>query len=100
MESKLGMSIRNLNRAGKISGTYDSRSFSYALLLPALFLFVSGDVRGALNPTQAITQYTQDVWRTEAGLPHNSVLAIAQTPDGYLWLATEEGLARFDGVRF
>ncbi len=35
-----------------------------------------------------------------AGLPNNSVLAIAQTPDGYLWLGTEEGLARFDGVRF
>jgi signal transduction histidine kinase/ligand-binding sensor domain-containing protein len=39
-------------------------------------------------------------WRTEDGLPQNSVLSIAQTPDGYLWLATYNGLARFDGVRF
>jgi signal transduction histidine kinase/streptogramin lyase len=37
---------------------------------------------------------------TENGLPQNIVRAIAQTPDGYLWLATFNGLARFDGVRF
>ncbi len=39
-------------------------------------------------------------WQTEDGLPQSSVLSIAQTPDGYLWLATFDGLARFDGVRF
>ncbi len=60
-------------------------------------------VRGVyanLDPRLAITQYTQDVWNTETGLPQNSILAIAQTSEGYLWLATEEGLARFDGVHF
>ncbi|MGA8025723.1 MAG: two-component regulator propeller domain-containing protein [Bryobacteraceae bacterium] len=56
--------------------------------------------RGALDPAKAITQYTQDVWNTDAGLPQNSILAIAQTRNGYLWLGTEDGLARFDGVRF
>jgi ligand-binding sensor domain-containing protein/signal transduction histidine kinase len=39
-------------------------------------------------------------WGTEAGLPQNSVNAIVQTRDGYLWLGTQDGLARFDGVRF
>lgn len=39
-------------------------------------------------------------WTTEDGLPQNSVAAIAQTPDGYLWLGTFGGLARFDGVKF
>ena len=39
-------------------------------------------------------------WDTASGLPHNTVRAIEQTPDGYLWLGTENGLARFDGVRF
>jgi signal transduction histidine kinase/ligand-binding sensor domain-containing protein len=39
-------------------------------------------------------------WDTASGLPHNTVRAIAQTPDGYLWIGTENGLARFDGVRF
>jgi len=39
-------------------------------------------------------------WDTSGGLPHNTVRAIAQTPGGYLWIGTENGLARFDGVRF
>ena len=39
-------------------------------------------------------------WGIGAGLPQNSVNAIVQTPDGYLWLGTRDGLARFDGVRF
>ena len=39
-------------------------------------------------------------WNTENGLPQNSVNRIVQTPDGYLWLATFDGLARFDGARF
>ncbi|MGA2246763.1 MAG: two-component regulator propeller domain-containing protein [Verrucomicrobiota bacterium] len=39
-------------------------------------------------------------WGTEAGLPQNSVNAIVQSRDGYLWLATRDGLARFDGIRF
>src|SRR5690242_12656973 len=44
--------------------------------------------------------YLIDVWRGENGLPSSSVTAIAQTPDGYLWVGTYNGLARFDGVRF
>jgi len=39
-------------------------------------------------------------WNTDKGLPDNTVTAIVQTRDGYLWLATYAGLARFDGVRF
>ena len=39
-------------------------------------------------------------WDTEAGLPQNSVNAIVQTHDGYLWLGTQDGLARFDGIHF
>ena len=44
--------------------------------------------------------YLVDVWTSETGLPDSSVAAIAQTPDGYLWVGTYNGLARFDGVRF
>ena len=44
--------------------------------------------------------YSTDVWTSENGLPDSSVMAIAQTPDGYLWVGTYNGLARFDGVRF
>ena len=48
----------------------------------------------------AQAQYRFDNWTTEHGLPQNSVLAITQTHDGYLWLATYNGLVRFDGMRF
>ncbi|MDR3404149.1 MAG: two-component regulator propeller domain-containing protein [Chthoniobacter sp.] len=44
--------------------------------------------------------YDLRTWDTDDGLPENTVTGIAQTTDGYLWLATEGGLARFDGVRF
>src|SRR6516225_5819618 len=44
--------------------------------------------------------YLIDVWDTENHLPNSSVTAIAQTPDGYLWVGTYNGLARFDGLRF
>ncbi len=45
-------------------------------------------------------QYVRRSWQTEEGLPQNSVYAIAQTSDGYVWLGTEGGLARFDGLEF
>jgi signal transduction histidine kinase/ligand-binding sensor domain-containing protein len=54
----------------------------------------------ALNPRRALTQYTRTVWTQEHGLPQDSIRAIAQTKDGYLWLGTDEGLARFDGYDF
>jgi ligand-binding sensor domain-containing protein len=48
----------------------------------------------------ANAQYRFDSWTTENGLPQNSVHAIHQTRDGYLWVATFGGLVRFDGVSF
>ena len=54
----------------------------------------------ALDPGKASTQYIHEVWQTQDGLPQNSVRAITQTNDGYLWLGTPAGLVRFDGVRF
>jgi signal transduction histidine kinase/ligand-binding sensor domain-containing protein len=45
-------------------------------------------------------EYLTDVWTTDDGLPDSSVTAIAQTPDGYLWVGTYNGLVRFDGLRF
>jgi ligand-binding sensor domain-containing protein len=48
----------------------------------------------------APTQYIHRVWTREHGLPDNEVHAILQSRDGYLWLGTSRGLARFDGLRF
>lgn len=45
-------------------------------------------------------EYGFDLWTTANGLPQNTVTGVVQTPDGYLWLSTFDGLARFDGVRF
>jgi signal transduction histidine kinase/ligand-binding sensor domain-containing protein len=52
------------------------------------------------SASAAAIQYHIDVWTTENGLPQNIIRDICQTPDGYLWLATHDGMARFDGVRF
>jgi diguanylate cyclase (GGDEF)-like protein len=54
----------------------------------------------ALEPSRALTQARLATWTTEDGLPQNTVDAIVQTRDGYLWLGTEEGVVRFDGARF
>ncbi|WP_241757879.1 two-component regulator propeller domain-containing protein [Myxococcus landrumensis] len=54
----------------------------------------------ALDPQRRVSQYSQDSWRSDDGLPQNSLLALAQTRDGYVWLGTWEGLVRFDGARF
>lgn len=49
---------------------------------------------------QVLRYLSQQAWSTEEGLPQSSVHSIVQTPDGYLWIATEGGLARFDGISF
>ncbi len=53
----------------------------------------------ALEPGKRPSQYIFERWGADEGLPQNSVNAIAESPDGFLWLATFEGLARFDGQR-
>jgi diguanylate cyclase (GGDEF)-like protein len=70
-----------------------------AALAAALFAALAMPCTG-LDPHKAVTQYAQQVWKTDAGLPQNSIQAILQTRDGYLWLGTERGLVRFDGVQF
>jgi ligand-binding sensor domain-containing protein len=54
----------------------------------------------AISPRLGLAQYRFDHWTADNGLPQNSVRDIVQTRDGYLWLATLDGLVRFDGVRF
>ena len=71
----------------------------HTLLCTLAFLACAGPA-AALEPALAITQYSLKAWQTDQGLPQNSVFAVTQTQDGYLWLATQEGLVRFDGVRF
>jgi signal transduction histidine kinase/ligand-binding sensor domain-containing protein/DNA-binding response OmpR family regulator len=75
-------------------------SFACALLLGLPTSAWSQTPVSGLDPQKPITQYVHDVWQIDQGLPQNSVFAMAQTRDGYLWVGTEAGLARFDGVAF
>ncbi len=77
---------RNLIVAGRIAALLLGGNLLPAQLFP-------------LDPSKAVTQYTHQVWEGEHGLA-GSVASIVQTHDGYLWIATQAGLARFDGLRF
>ncbi len=77
-----------------------ARGAWWLALLWATLVCLVKDARAQLDPAQPISQYVHQVWQDDQGLPQNDVLAITPTRDGYLWIGTEEGLARFDGVHF
>jgi len=54
----------------------------------------------ALDPGKAFEHYVSDTWSIKEGLPQISALAITQDRTGYIWVGTQSGVARFDGVRF
>lgn len=62
-------------------------------------LLISGGALAARNPASPFADLHHTAWRGDDGAPAN-IVAIAQTPDGFLWLGTGGGLFRFDGVRF
>ena len=82
-----------------MAGTSSTDAFVCAVVALACALLAASPAQ-ALDPERKISDYSLDFWLPEQGLPQASVQAIAQTSDGYLWLGTQEGLARFDGVRF
>jgi DNA-binding response OmpR family regulator/ligand-binding sensor domain-containing protein/signal transduction histidine kinase len=66
-----------------------------------LFLWISfASMLLALDPDKTISQHSVHTWNIEGGLPGNSVFAVEQTRDGYLWIGTKNGLVRFDGINF
>ena len=70
-----------------------------AAIVLVLVPCVGGSV-SALGQEIELARHGAAVWRQPQGLPQNTVLAILQTRDGYLWVGTKGGLSRFDGVRF
>ena len=68
--------------------------FFFILCNAILFSLVSPALAEGQNP------YFARTWLAEDGLPDNRVVGLAQTADGYLWVATQGGVVRFDGVRF
>ena len=69
-------------------------------LLAAAAATVDATSAVALDPSRKVADYLIDFWQEDAGLPQKFVYVIRQTSDGYLWIGTRGGLARFDGVRF
>ncbi len=73
----------------------------YVLLAVVLILLpLSAQQPSGLSTSKRVTQYRLDTWQEVQGLKHNSIIALAQSSDGYLWLATYGELYRFDGVHF
>src|ERR1700761_3050319 len=64
----------------------------------AFILLAAPQYAFSLDPTLDINQYAHATWKVRDGFSKGAIYSIAQTPDGYLWLGTEFGLLRFDGV--
>ncbi|HEY0760721.1 MAG TPA: two-component regulator propeller domain-containing protein [Acidisarcina sp.] len=79
-----------MRQSSTIAGSI--RRLLLVLLLPA--------VAQGLDRQQDLGHFGHQSWQTENGLPQNTVRAVLQTRDGYLWLATDGGLVRFDGAQF
>jgi diguanylate cyclase (GGDEF)-like protein len=69
-------------------------------LLTGLLALLSAGNAYALDPAKAFDHYVSTTWSIQEGLPQISSLTIAQDQTGYIWVGTQNGLARFDGVRF
>src|SRR5215469_3964275 len=87
--------LDRLNRAGASSSSMTPRNSRTMACASAWALFLLCPVMGL-----AKSGWLSRVWRSDDGLPNNNISAIAQTPDGYLWLATPNHLVRFDGDQF
>ena len=74
--------------------------FAAALLAMVCVPLLESPLAAQDSPSTPSSDYLLHVWQRNDGLPHNTVSAIAQTRDGYLWVGTYEGLVRFDGAKF
>jgi signal transduction histidine kinase len=68
-------------------------------VVAAALLLLSIPCAFGLDPSLDISQYAHTSWKVRDGFTKGAITSLAQTPDGYLWLGTEFGLVRFDGVR-
>lgn len=73
------------------------RDLCHAVLAAVVFCAAAA---WGLDPHQSLRRYGYQSWQTDSGLPQNTVHAVLQTSDGYMWFATEAGLVRFDSVAF
>lgn len=88
--------------ASLLSAPRPPRCAGASLALAAVLLVGLGapSPARALDPSRRIDQFLTKRWTPADGLPHRTVYDLVQSRDGYLWIATQNGLARFDGFRF
>lgn len=81
---------------------YSHGSVTHLLALVLIALPLSGDSPkpAPLDPAMPMRHYVHQTWTEDSALPETSILCLAQTLDGYLWIGSEEGLMRFDGHTF
>jgi len=88
-------------RSCRFKGGHANSGAGLATAYFAAVLLVCCSLRGfALEPSTPLQNYGRQSWVMENGLPQNTVQAMAQTKDGFVWLGTEVGLVRFDGSSF
>ncbi len=88
-------------RAGAIAGSVFRWVFATTFgWWCATAVVATGKTVWAVEPSTPLADLSRQTWVLENGLPQNSVQALVQTRDGFLWLGTEAGLVRFDGVGF
>jgi ligand-binding sensor domain-containing protein/two-component sensor histidine kinase len=92
-----GEPLRRVWPCGRWTRVWKSRG---GLWLAVGLMGLGGAFVPAVAGTNGVLPYSVRVWQTDEGLPHNSVTALAQSRDGYLWVGTQQGLARFDGLHF
>lgn len=85
----------------RIPYSYGNKITFYRIILIVIFISVITSFNVfPLDPQKRVHTYPVSQWDVDDGLPQNSVMSIIQTRDKYLWLGTERGIARFDGVNF
>lgn len=89
--------MRNSNSYPKRGRRYRWLAYGLAAIVAPVCVAIPGN---ALSPNKALSQYIHDKWDADQGFPGGTVNAFAQTPDGYLWIGTDKGLVRFDGLNF
>lgn len=76
------------------------RNFSWFVLFHCLLLFLTTSSAHALDPNRRISQYGHTAWRMQDGIFNSIPNVISQSADGYIWIGTQAGLLRYDGLRF
>jgi len=90
-----------INETGRPATVFQKKSWSLRCHAATLFCFLllTGRVF-ALDPAKSIFQFNCQNWTRQSGLPASKINTLAQSSDGFIWLGTQNGLIRFDGLEF